>query len=175
MRDVSDRLREMFDERQRQYQTRMNEIALDRSIRAMERGTERIRAEREFKRLAAGEATRPRMTDDDSRVDSRAGWIAIYGGLLGAAASIWAMIVYGHPPGFLAYAVVIGLGIVCGLDCSRAHCLGDDNFVLGCEVFDTSNSDRDSGWINPSDPASRELNGRYIFGAAVPGALAAQT
>jgi hypothetical protein len=113
---MADRLREMFDERQRKYQSRMNEITLERSIRAVERGTERIRAEKEFKRLAAGEPYRRNVTNDDTNDDYPrwVSWIPVYGGFLGAATSILAMIVYWHPPGLLAYAVVIGLGLIAG-------------------------------------------------------------
>jgi hypothetical protein len=116
MRDVSDRLREMFDERQRQYQTRINQIYFDRSMRAVERSEERRRAEKAFLKSAAGETYRRNVTNDDTNDDHPrwVSWIPVYAGSLGAAASIWAMIVYGHPPGFLAYAVVTGLGLFAG-------------------------------------------------------------
>jgi hypothetical protein len=114
MRNVSDRLREMFDERARQTQLKINQIAFDQSMRAAERGEERRRAEKAFLKSAAGETTRPRMTDGEPPVDYRAGWIAIYVGCLAAIASMWAMIAYWHPPGLLAYAVVIGLGLIAG-------------------------------------------------------------
>ncbi len=116
MPDMWDRLREMFDQRQTQYQTRMNEITLERSIRAAQRGDERRRAEKEFERLGAGETYRRNVSDDDTNVDYPrwVSWIPVYGGFLGAAASIWAMIVYAHPPGAFAYAVIIGLGLIAG-------------------------------------------------------------
>jgi hypothetical protein len=118
MRDPSDRLREI-DERARQTQAKINQINFDRSVRAAERGDERRRQQKEFEKFAAGEPLRRTESSDDgaASTDDYPRWVGriiITGGCPGAAASIWAMIVYWHPPGLLAYAVIIGLGLVAG-------------------------------------------------------------
>jgi hypothetical protein len=43
-----------------------------------------------------------------------ASWIPVYSGLLAAAASIWAIILYEHPSGLVAYAVATAAGLFVG-------------------------------------------------------------
>jgi hypothetical protein len=115
MPDLRDRLREMDDQRRRDVQTKMNQIYLDRSIRAAERGAERRREEKAFRESAAAGATRPVLTDRDVQIMDQAERIAIYGGCLVAIVSICTMIIHFYPTIVpLGYGLIIGLGLLAG-------------------------------------------------------------
>jgi hypothetical protein len=110
-----ERLRQMETERRQKVQERYNQIYLDRSIRAAQRGTERIRAEKAFLKAEALRSASSSLNDRDWEIIGRAHRIAIYGSCLIGLAAICAMIVHWYPnivP--VGYGIVIGLGLLAG-------------------------------------------------------------